>query len=170
MKTLNFGKRQLKWQDGRRELTGRSRDVIYIQPLIFSYSLLPQRCVHSEACSFSISLKHIFRYFLLGVWGGLAVLWVTDWTLKWAPFFFRHCSFPAPSSPCFPCLLLPVCGGDEPELFVIKERSLLLGNVSVWLSGPLRTTCQTPFYCCAQLQLKGYINAFSDREKNEEEG
>ena len=46
-----------------------SRDVIYIytQPLIFSYSFLPQRCEHSEEYFLSLSLTHMFRYFLLRV-------------------------------------------------------------------------------------------------------
>lgn len=82
------------WQK-KTKMTRRRDDreeMWYIQPLIFSFSFLPQTSVHSEEGSVSLSQTHMLRYFLLGVWGGQTVLWVTDWTLEWAPFSLKQCS------------------------------------------------------------------------------
>lgn len=96
-KTLNFGKRKQKWQKGggdREEAL--SRDVIHTATYIFLLFLTTDKCAKGGRLSlpFSLSPTHMLRYFLLGVWDGQTVLWVTDWALKWAPFSLIQCSFP----------------------------------------------------------------------------
>lgn len=116
-KNLKVSRKKTLTSLGRKEEPERRlwAGIWYIPPLIFSFFFLPQTMARVNGFP---SQTHTRRYFLLGVRGGQTVLWMTDWALKWAPFFLmqRSCfSFLFSSFHCCPTLF---SRGDH-ELFVI---------------------------------------------------
>lgn len=117
-KSLNFGKTKTEmtpWGKRGDSEEGLSRDVIHPATYISRQSPTTEVCAGRKALSLTFFHIHMFRYFLLGVWGGPTALWMTDWALKWAPFFLPCSCFSLHFN--FHCCLSQF-SGDEPELFV----------------------------------------------------
>lgn len=95
-KNLNFGRTKTEmtpWGKRGDRGEGLSRDVIHRATYIFRQSPTTEVCAGRKALSLPFFHIHMFRYFLLGVWGGPTALWMTESSSG------PHSFFPAPASP-----------------------------------------------------------------------